>query len=303
MNFTQVFSEMIVILVAMVVGYATNRLGYLTGETNGKVCKLILNVTLPCMILATVLTGTTLPEFSEIMSVLKVTAIFYIMEGILMLFVPRLVGGTAGQKGVWRFALAFPNVGFIGYPVNVALFGPEALFYAVIVALPFNVLSFTTGPLMLVGPKKIQWKKLISPCSIAAVLGLIIALARLRFPVIIGECVKFVGDITVPLSLLLMGSLLAGLPVRRVLGSVRLWVMAAFRLVLMPALLCLILRNLDLPYIVMGVAVMQMAMPVAVNGTMLSMEHGGDTNCIAQATFLMTVLSIVTIPLVATVLL
>jgi len=156
---------------------------------------------------------------------------------------------------------------------------------------------------MLVGPKKIQWKKLISPCSIAAVLGLIIALARLRFPVIIGECVKFVGDITVPLSLLLMGSLLAGLPVRRVLGSVRLWVMAAFRLVLMPALLCLILRNLDLPYIVMGVAVMQMAMPVAVNGTMLSMEHGGDTNCIAQATFLMTVLSIVTIPLVATVLL
>jgi len=146
MNFTQVFSEMIVILVAMVVGYATNRLGYLTGETNGKVCKLILNVTLPCMILATVLTGTTLPEFSEIMSVLKVTAIFYIMEGILMLFVPRLVGGTAGQKGVWRFALAFPNVGFIGYPVNVALFGPEALFYAVIVALPFNVLSFTTGP-------------------------------------------------------------------------------------------------------------------------------------------------------------
>ena len=67
------------------------------------------------------------------------------------------------------------------------------------------------------------------------------------------------------------------------------------------ALLCLILRNFEAPYIVMGVAVMQMAMPVAVNGTMLSMEHGGDTECIAQATFLMTLLSVVTIPLVATV--
>lgn len=303
MNFTQVFSEMIVILVTMVVGYGSNRLGYLTGETNGRISKLILNVTLPCMILATVLTGNTLPEFSEIMSVLKVTAFFYIMEGILMLFVPKLVGGTPGQKGVWRFALAFPNVGFIGYPVNVALFGPEALFYAVIVALPFNVLSFTTGPLMLVGPKKIQWKKLISPCSIAAVVGLGIALARIRLPAIIGECVDFVGGITVPLSLILMGSLLAGLPVRRVFGSPRLWIMSAVRLLIMPALLCLILRNFDLPYIVLGVAVMQMAMPVAVNGTMLSMEHGGDTACIAEATFLMTLLSIVTIPLVATVLL
>ena len=303
MNFAQVFSKMVVILVTMVAGYASNRLGFLTGETNGRISKLILNVTLPCMILSTVLTGSVLPEFSEIMSVLKVTAIFYIMEGILMLFVPYLVGGTAGEKGVWRFALAFPNVGFIGYPVNVALFGPEALFYAVIVALPFNVLSFTTGPLMLVGWKKIQWKKLISPCSIAAVLGLLIALARIRLPAIIGECVQFVGDVTVPLSLILMGSLLAGLPVRRVFGSVRLWVMSALRLVLMPALLCLILRNFDLPYIVMGVAVMQMAMPVAVNGTMLSMEHGGDTACIAQATFIMTLLSVVTIPLVATVLL
>lgn len=303
MNFAQVFSKMVVILVTMVAGYGSNRLGYLTGETNGKISKLILNVTLPCMILATVLTGDTLPEFSQIMSVLKVTAVFYIMEGILMLFIPKLVGGTPGQIGVWRFALAFPNVGFIGYPVNVALFGPEALFYAVIVALPFNVLSFTAGPLMLVGPKRIQWKKLISPCTIAAVLGLVIALTRVRFPSIIGECVDFVGDVTVPLSLLLMGSLLAGLPVRRVFGSARLWVMSALRLVIMPALLCLILRNFDIPYIVMGVAVMQMAMPVAVNGTMLSMEHGGDTACIAQATFLMTLLSVVTIPLVATVLL
>lgn len=294
---------MVVILVTMAAGYGSNRLGYLTGETNGRISKLILNVTLPCMILSTVLTGSVLPAFSEIMSVLKVTAIFYIMEGVLMLFVPKLVGGTAGEKGVWRFALAFPNVGFIGYPVNVALFGPEALFYAVIVALPFNVLSFTTGPLMLVGWKKIQWKKLISPCSIAAVLGLLIALTRIRLPAIIGECVQFVGDVTVPLSLILMGSLLAGLPVRRVFGSVRLWVMSALRLVVMPALLCLILRNFDLPYIVMGVAVMQMAMPVAVNGTMLSMEHGGDTACIAQATFIMTLLSVVTIPLVATVLL
>ena len=303
MNFTQVFNKMIVILVTMAAGYGTNRLGILTGETNGRISKLILNITRPCMILATVLTGDALPEFSQIVSVLQVTLIFYVMEGILMLFIPKLVGGTAGEKGVWRFALAFPNLGFIGYPVNVALFGPEALFYAVIVALPFNVLSFTTGPLMLVGPKKIQWKKLISPCSIAAVVGLLIALTRLRLPAIIGECVDFVGDVTVPLSLLLMGSLLANLPVRRVFGSVRLWVMSAIRLLIMPALLCLILGRFDVPYIVMGVAVMQMSMPVAVNGTMLSMEHGGDTECIAQATFLMTLLSVVTIPMVATVLL
>ena len=76
----------------MVVGYGTNRLGYLTGETNGKISKLLLNVTLPAMILSTVLTGDALPAFSEIMSVLQVTAVFYIMEAVLMVIVPKLLG-------------------------------------------------------------------------------------------------------------------------------------------------------------------------------------------------------------------
>lgn len=53
----------------------------------------------------------------------------------------------------------------------------------------------------------------------------------------------------------------------------------------------------------LGIAVTQMAMPVAVNGTLLSMEYGGDTECMAQITFLTTAASIVTIPIVAVLLL
>jgi len=37
---------------------------------------------------------------------------------------------------------------------------------------------------------------------------------------------------------------------------------------------------------------------VAVNGTMLSLQFGGDADTMAQVTFFTTVLSIVTIPIV-----
>ena len=53
------------------------------------------------------------------------------------------------------------------------------------------------------------------------------------------------------------------------------------------------------PPVVAGIAVILMAMPAAVNGTMLSMEYNGDTDCMAQATFLTTLVSIITIPVVA----
>ena len=118
MNFWDVFGEMLVILFAIAAGYAANRLGYLGGETDQKVSKLLLNITMPAMIVAAVITGEELPELGTILSILEVGVVFYLLEAVFALVVPRFLPGTQGQKGVWRYALAFPNVGFIGYPVR-----------------------------------------------------------------------------------------------------------------------------------------------------------------------------------------
>ena len=72
----------------------------------------------------------------------------------------------------------------------------------------------------------------------------------------------------------------------------------------MPILLWVILTWMHVePPMVAGVAVVLMAMPTAVNGTMLSLEYGGDTDCMAQITFLTTLASIITIPVVSALLL
>ena len=300
MSFFDVFQEMLVILFGMAMGYLAHRLGYLGGETDQKLSKIILNITMPCLIVASVATGDELPGAAEILSVLKVAAVFYGMELLLSTVVPRLLGGTDKQKGVWRYTLVFPNMAFIGYPVAVALFGPEALFYAVILVLPFNLLAYSLGPLMLAGRAKFRWQQLTSPCIIASVIALVVALGHIRLPAILGECAGFVGNLTTPLSLLVVGSLLAGLTVGKVFASPRLWALTAVRLLVLPALLWLLLGWMNVePPMVAGIAVVLMAMPTAVNGSMLSMEYGGDTECMAQITFLTTLVSIITIPVVS----
>lgn len=303
MNFFDVLAEMLVILFAIAAGYGANHLGYLGGETDQKLSKLILNITMPAMIVAAVITGEELPEISVILSILEVGVVFYVLEFAFVLTVPKLLPGTAGQKGVYRYTLAFPNVGFIGYPVAVALYGDGALFYAAILALPFNLLSYSLGPLMLAGAGRFHWRQLLSPCIVASVLGLVLALTRLRPPAMVGEMLDFVGSITVPLSLLVVGSLLAHMSPGKVLRSPKLWVLSVLRLLVMPAFLCLVLRDMHIEAMVLGIAVSQMGMPVAVNGTLLSMEYGGDTEAMAQVTFLTTLGAIVTIPVLAAVLL
>lgn len=299
MSFFDTLAEMLVLLFAILCGFAANRLGILGGETDRKISRLLLSVTMPAMILGAVCTGEALPEASVVLGVLRVSLVFYGLEFAFALAVPPLLGGTPAQKGVWRYSLVFPNVGFIGYPVAVALFGPEALFYAVILVLPFNLLSFTLGPLMLSGAKRFSLRQTLSPCVLASVGALVLALGRLRPPAMIGEAAEFVGSVTVPLSLMFVGSLLAGLPLGRLLASPRLWILTAVRLLLMPAVLCPILRALGTESMILGIAVTQMAMPAAVNGSLLCMEYGGDAECMAQITFVSTLASIVTIPIVA----
>ena len=303
MNFFDVLGEMLVILFAIAAGFAARKLGYLGGETDQKLSHLLLNITMPAMILASVITGDELPEVSVILSVLEVGVAFYALALLFAYVVPRFLPGTPGQKGVWRYALAFPNVAFIGYPVAVALFGPQALFYAVILVMPFNLLSYSLGPLMLAGAGRFRWQQLLSPCIVASVAALVLALTRLRPPVLVGEMLSFVGDITVPLSLLMVGSFLADIPAGEVFRSGKLWVLAALRLLVLPVILWVILQAMGIQELVLGIAVTQMAMPVAVNGTLLSMEYGGDTTCMAQITFLTTLGSILTIPVIAALLL
>ena len=71
------------------------------------------------------------------------------------------------------------------------------------------------------------------------------------------------------------------------------------RLLVLPVVLCLILRRMGTDPLVLGVAVTQMAMPAAMNGSLLCMEYGGDAECMAQVTLVSTLASILTIPILA----
>ncbi|MCI9578465.1 MAG: AEC family transporter [Oscillibacter sp.] len=299
MSFFDTLTEMLVLLFTIAMGFTANRLGILGGETDQKISKLLLCLTLPAMLLGSVCTGDALPETSVVLGTLGVAVVFYSLEFAFVLAVPPLLGGTPGQRGVWRYTLAFPNVAFIGYPVVTALFGAEALFYAVILVLPFNLMTFTLGPLLLTGAKRFSLRQMLSPCVLASALALGLALLRLRPPAVVGEALNFMGNITVPLSLLFVGSLLAGIPLGRMLASPRLWILTAVRLLVLPAVLCFLLRRMGTEPLILGVAVIQMAMPTAMNGSLLCMEYGGDAECMAQITFVSTLASIVTIPILA----
>ena len=102
MSFFDTFCEMLVIFFAIGMGYLANRLKIMGGEMDQKVSKLLLYITVPAMSLGSVVARETLPPIGEILSILWVAVIFYGLELLFALVIPRILGGTPEQKGVWR---------------------------------------------------------------------------------------------------------------------------------------------------------------------------------------------------------
>ena len=74
MSFFNTLCEMLVILFAMAMGFLAHRLGYFNSETDQRLSKVVLNITMPAMIVAAVITGDTLPDLAEVRAGLKVGA-------------------------------------------------------------------------------------------------------------------------------------------------------------------------------------------------------------------------------------
>ena len=82
-------------------------------------------------------------------------------------------------------------------------------------------------------------------------------------------------------------------------GNWKIYLFAAFRLLILPVIIYFIYRGFVTDELLLGECVIISAMPVATNGTMLCLQYNVDEKLMAQGTFITTLASLVTIPVLA----
>ena len=98
---------------------------------------------------------------------------------------------------------------------------------------------------------------------------------------------------------MVIGSSLAEMPVKEMFSNGRVYVFALFRLLILPLIVYFIYRGFVRDALLLGECVIISAMPVATNGTMLCLQYKADEKLMAQGTFITTLASLVTIPMLA----
>ena len=294
-----IVTQMIILFLLVIVGYYLSKKKMMDADFDRKLSDLVINVTCPCLILSSVM-GDTLPNKNLIGPLLIVGFASYVVLIGAAFLLPRYMPIKSDERGIYSFMLAFGNVGFIGYPIVASIFGPDAVFYASILNFPSTLLIFVFGTLFISGGKgKLQFDRstLYCPAMIASYLSILIVVTGWEAPRVISAPCTILGNVTVPAALLIIGSAMAQVPIKRMFGNLPVYLMAAFRLLLVPLLILYLSRLCHVPETIAGINVVLAGMPVASYGTLFCIKYRRGEVTMAEGTFITTLLSVVTIPL------
>ena len=300
------FVVMMTLFALVLVGYGAGKLGYLGGDFDRQLSRLVINLTCPALILSSAMTGE-LPDREYILPLLLISVITYTVLAGIAFLLPRYLTKKKDDEGAIGFALMFGNVGFMGYPVVASIFGHEAVFYAAVLNVVNTFAVFTIGTILINGTssekERFEKKVLYSTPMLAAYLTMgIVALRIDNIPEAISQPLTMLGNITVPAALLIIGSSMSQLSLRTMLGNRTVYATTLLRLALLPVGVHFLMRLVGFDPFVVNINTLVIAMPVATYGTILCLKYGKDTTMITEVTFITTLVSMVSIPLLVTLL-
>ncbi|WP_255396559.1 AEC family transporter [Prevotella sp. khp7] len=293
---------MMTLFTIVLVGYGAGKLGYLGGDFDRQLSRLVINMTCPALILSSAMTGE-LPDREYILPLLLISVITYAVLTGIAFFLPRYLTKKKDDEGTIGFALMFGNVGFMGYPVVASIFGHEAVFYAAVLNVVNTFAVFTVGTILITGKNEVEEsrfekKVLYSTPMLACYLTMLIVALRIdNIPEVISQPLTMIGNITVPAALLIIGSSMSNLPIKSLLGNTNVYITTLFRLAILPIGMYYLCTLLGFDSFVVNINTVVIAMPVATYGTILCLKYEKDTTMITEVTFITTLLSMISIPL------
>ena len=302
MDISILITQMTKLFIIIISGYIIFKIKLVDDNFIKKFTKLILNVTMPCMILASVLKVEERQPLTDVLTGLITAAVLhFIVLPLLSLLLTYVVKVKKEQRGLYVFMGTFSNVAFMGMPVISALCGSTGLFYTAIFNLMFNLALFTLGVIMMNTGKengaKLSIKALLTPGVLLSVLALIIYLVNIRVPFIITDTIDMIGSITSPSAMLLIGCSLAKMNIKKVFSDIRIYPWTLIKQIAIPLLLWFPLSAVIKNETLLIVSYILTAMPVANTAVLFATNYDADVDSASRGVFITTLFALVTVPL------
>lgn len=287
----------------MAAGIAVKKIGIITSENRKSFSSLLINVILPCNIVNSFLSGVEIS--SELFKNCLLAIILSAVIQIFVTFANKLFFRKVREerKNVMSYGMICSNSSFIGLPVAESLYGSMGVLYTSLFQIPIRFTMWTAGLALFTDvDRKSAFKKLAKhPCIIAIFVGFILMILPFSLPSVMLSTISSVSKCTTPMSMFVIGAILADADIKTMFSKDVLY-FTFLRLVGLPLFIWLILKPFGLNSLLVNICVIMSGMPAGSTTSILADQYGGDSMFASQMTFVSTLLSIVTIPLLGLIL-
>lgn len=306
--FTTVVGSLVALTVCIAVGYVGRKAGMLTDSINTGMSAILVTIAVPSTIFISMMRPFSRTLFLESLATLVLSAVVFLAGYVVGGLLARILGAPKDEQRVWQFSLIFANVGFMGFPVIQAIYGYEGMIYVSMANVTFNVLAFTLGIYLfkkesekekrvdiLAGLKAI----FLNPALVITFIGYAFFITGFRLPETVHNGVELVSGMTVPLSMMLVGSILAKSKPLTLINDPRVLPVIFMRLLGIPAASFFLIRPFIPNPMMLEIIVILAAMPVGALTVIFAEKYKGNTAVASKLIAISSFLSLLTIPLIS----
>lgn len=305
--------ESIVPIIALIVlGYFLQVRGWFHNDFGNDLSKLIMNVAMPVSIFVSVLKYLTLEKLISLSGGLIYTFVAFALGYIVAFLSVKAFKVAPGRRGTVINTFVNANTIFIGLPLNIALFGDDALAYFLIYYITNTISTWTLGVFLMTsdsksGKKKqeshFDWKKLLPAPLLGFIVSVVFLVINIPLPNFVSSTLGYVGGLTTPLSLVYIGIVLAKAGIKTIRFDKDSIVALVGRFIVAPVLMFAVLK-LMAPGMVTAeyqTFMIQSATPALAVLPILANQGDGDVEFSTNIVTLSTVLFVIVIPIIQTI--
>ena len=325
-TFLATLSPMLMLFLCIFVGFLLKKYDILPENAGKVMAKLETWVFCPALSFSTMARFFTVNTISLhatniILAIVGVTLAMAIAIPLSYLFVKE----KSYDRGVYQYALAFANMGYVGDPLVLALFGEEILSYYKLACLPYSLVIYTWGISVLVphGEKKNgALKNILNAPTIAMFVGIAVGLIcggittnvpvgstayDLLFPAFIVDTIDSLKACMGPVAMLIAGFTIASYDFKAMIKNKKVYLATALRLVVIPVVaLAMLFGVKELANLIFGLSIdntplillfFAFAAPLGLNTVVFPEAYGGNPETGASMAMISHTLCVITIPL------
>lgn len=295
--FTKMLNLQLLLFAIMLVGVVAKKINIISKDGQASLTNLLIDIVLPSNIIASFSSHVESSNMAQ--NLMLALAISVVIQAIAVIFGGKLFSKfPKNKKDVMHYGLICSNSSFIGLPVADNIYGSIGVVYVSMFQLPIRVTMWTSGLALFTSVDRKSAVKtiLLHPCIVSMGIGIIIMAFNPPLPAFATSTITYLSKCTIPLSMLIIGSILSDCSIKEIFDTSALY-FSVIRLVVFPLIVFAVLKFLHIDDVLMGVSVIMSGMPAGSTTAILADKYDGDGHYASKAVFVSTLLSIITVPL------